>query len=70
MEKTAAPAPIADIPAPEVLLPPAQKPAQASARNSAPATGEKLDLSRMSAPENLEEVRLEELTIDGICGVY
>lgn len=30
----------------------------------------KLDLSRMSPPENLEEVRLEEFTIDGICGVY
>jgi mycofactocin precursor len=29
-----------------------------------------LDLSRLAPPENLEEVRLEELTIDGICGVY
>lgn len=30
----------------------------------------RLDLTGMSEPENLEEVRLEELTIDGICGVY
>ena len=29
-----------------------------------------LDFSRMEAPRNLEQVRLEELTIDGICGVY
>ncbi len=30
----------------------------------------KLDLSTMSPPENVEEARLEEFTIDGICGVY
>jgi len=30
----------------------------------------KLDLSGLSAPENLEEARLESFTIDGICGVY
>ena len=30
----------------------------------------KLDLSRVSPPESLEAVRIEELTIDGICGVY
>jgi mycofactocin precursor len=30
----------------------------------------KLDLSRITPPERLEAVRVEELTIDGICGVY
>jgi mycofactocin precursor len=30
----------------------------------------KLDLTRVAPPENLESVRVEELTIDGICGVY
>lgn len=30
----------------------------------------KWDFSKMSAPENLEESRVEEVTIDGICGVY
>lgn len=30
----------------------------------------KLDLSRMAPPKDLENTRLEELTIDGICGVY
>lgn len=30
----------------------------------------RLDLSHMAPPEDLDEVRLEELTIDGICGVY
>lgn len=29
-----------------------------------------LDLSKFSRPANLAEVRLEEFTIDGICGVY
>lgn len=30
----------------------------------------KLDLSRLDPPEALEEYSLEEITIDGICGVY
>lgn len=30
----------------------------------------KLDLSHLSPPLKLEEVVLEEITIDGICGVY
>ncbi len=29
-----------------------------------------VDLSRLAPPENLEGYRLEEITIDGICGVY
>jgi len=29
-----------------------------------------LDLSGMEPPRSLDQVRLEELTIDGICGVY
>jgi mycofactocin precursor len=45
----------------------AASPENTSPKNSPP---KKLDLSRMSPPENLEEVRLEEFTIDGICGVY
>ena len=30
----------------------------------------KLDLSRVAPPANLESFELEEITIDGICGVY
>lgn len=30
----------------------------------------KLDLSRLEAPAALEECSVEEMTIDGICGVY
>lgn len=30
----------------------------------------KLDLSKLSPPDKLEGARLEEITIDGICGVY
>ena len=30
----------------------------------------KLDLSRLEAPDSLEECSVEEMTIDGICGVY
>lgn len=29
-----------------------------------------LDLSNLAPPQPLEELRLEEVTIDGICGVY
>lgn len=37
---------------------------------TAPAQKPKLDLSRLGKPERLEEVTLEDITIDGICGVY
>ncbi len=39
---------------------------------SAPAVAErpKLDLSRLEPPAHLEECCVEEITIDGICGVY
>ena len=37
---------------------------------TAAGTAQPLDLSRLGEPRNLEQVRLEELTIDGICGVY
>lgn len=30
----------------------------------------KLDWSRVAPPRNLESARVEELSIDGICGVY
>ena len=33
-------------------------------------TPTKVDLSRLPKPGNLKVVRLEETTIDGICGVY
>lgn len=50
-------------------------PATVEDGNSQPQAGgphkaPKLDLSRLSPPENLEETRLEPFTIDGICGVY
>ena len=41
-----------------------QPPAQTARRRP------QLDLSRIAPPENLESVQVEELTIDGICGVY
>ena len=37
---------------------------------SVPAQPRKLDLSRIAPPQNLESIRIEELSIDGICGVY
>jgi mycofactocin precursor len=30
----------------------------------------RLDLSRLDPPADLEESSIEEMTIDGICGVY
>ena len=53
----------------EIEKPAAAKPGKqpVSLKNPPP---KKLDLSRMSPPDNLEEARLEEITIDGICGVY
>jgi hypothetical protein len=35
-----------------------------------PAAPRKLDLTGMAAPGDLQATRLEEFTIDGICGVY
>jgi hypothetical protein len=35
-----------------------------------PAALRKLDLTGMAAPGDLQAMRLEEFTIDGICGVY
>jgi hypothetical protein len=35
-----------------------------------PAAPRKLDLTGMAAPGDLKAARLEEFTIDGICGVY
>ena len=35
-----------------------------------PSRRKKLDLSQLPAPENLSETTVEEITIDGICGVY
>ncbi len=49
---------------------PESAPEDAAPAEDAPGRPRKLDLSRMSPPENLEETRLEEITIDGICGVY
>lgn len=59
------PAQIRPLPDPQPLAPEAGPPAAA-----APARRRKLDLSRIDPPENLEELRVEELSIDGICGVY
>lgn len=47
-----------------------QEPAQTVAPQALPPARKKLDLSRVSPPEQLGAVRIEELTIDGICGVY
>lgn len=41
-----------------------------SAPGAAPEAARKLDLRGMEPPAKLSEVRLEDLTIDGICGVY
>jgi mycofactocin precursor len=37
---------------------------------NAPAAPRPLDLRGMAPPAKLSEARLEDLTIDGICGVY
>jgi mycofactocin precursor len=42
----------------------------AAAVAQAAAAPRKLDLSGMAPPVKLREARLEDLTIDGICGVY
>lgn len=50
---------------------PARTDAQADAATQPAQEGApRLDLSRMEPPRRLEEARLEEVTIDGICGVY
>ncbi len=60
--------PSTDPPRPEGAEQPAngeaQPPVQTARRRP------QLDLSRIAPPENLESVQIEELTIDGICGVY
>ena len=40
--------------------------------NEKPASAGKrrLDLSRLDPPADLDEASIEEMTIDGICGVY
>ena len=53
-------------PAPEDARPPAPPATLAATPAVAPA----LDLSRMEPPRRLAEARLEDVTIDGICGVY
>ena len=55
--------------------PGAISPGTAPATTALPATHtvpepRKLDLSGMAPPMKLSEARLEDLTIDGICGVY
>jgi len=39
-------------------------------RPEVPPASRKLDLRDLPAPVKLAEARLEDLTIDGICGVY
>lgn len=41
-----------------------------SSANAPQSTRRKLDLSRLEPPAHLEESSIEEMTIDGICGVY
>jgi mycofactocin precursor len=43
-----------------------EPPASAPAQEQKP----KLDLSKLDPPADLEECSVEEITIDGICGVY
>ncbi len=58
------------------VLPPESVPAPGlsgpspAAPQAAPAGARKLDLRGMEPPAKLSEARLEDLTIDGICGVY
>lgn len=56
-----------DLPRMEPLHTPPEAPPEA---NPAPEAKPKLDLSRLDPPAHLEEVSVEEITIDGICGVY
>jgi mycofactocin precursor len=44
--------------------------AQVPAAPDAAPVPQPLDLSRLEPPRKLAEARLEEVTIDGICGVY
>ena len=57
---------------PHTLTPSTTAPEAHSTRpTSTPeAPAERLDLSHMEPPKRLAEARLEEVTIDGICGVY
>jgi hypothetical protein len=64
------------LPAPPPPVAPAATNASAPAADSrnpccaAPAAPRPLDLSGMADPGDLRATRLEEFTIDGICGVY
>jgi mycofactocin precursor len=53
-----------------VLPMPEEAQGQAPGQEQAHAPLGRLELSRMAPPRELEALRLEELTIDGICGVY
>lgn len=53
-----------------VLVEAPATPPAAPAGSAAPFQPVKLDWSRVAPPRNLESVRVEELSIDGICGVY
>lgn len=55
-------------PRPQEAEPTAAQPNESS--QAVPEGAPRLDLSRMEPPRRLEEARLEEVTIDGICGVY
>jgi mycofactocin precursor len=79
MEPTALTRPQPGAPRALAPLPPAASPAvpaeaQAAARADSPPqtppAAPRLDLSRLEPPRRLAEARLEEVTIDGICGVY
>jgi mycofactocin precursor len=48
----------------------AQTAARADSPPQTPPAAPRLDLSRLEPPRRLAEARLEEVTIDGICGVY
>ena len=51
------------------MEPTTEQAAQASPA-APPEEKPKLDLSRLDPPAHLEECSVEEITIDGICGVY
>ena len=55
-------------PAPEAA-PPADTPT-GSVSPTVAAPAPRLDLSALEPPRQLDELRLEDVTIDGICGVY
>jgi mycofactocin precursor len=68
MEPTALPTPAPALA--RAMQSPAPADVRPAAPHAAPLTAPMLDLSRMEPPRRLAEARLEEVTIDGICGVY